>query len=283
MKCFWKCHQQNDAHFVQLSMCWFCIFSFTSLILSYVSHHNYQIRDYEKRHLQENTKEGEEKYQETPKQKAYEESTWYQHQRKTSRRLVQNTASADPYKDTTAKDEPRESGDGRRPQFVGGVGPKQPNPPVSAGFHIEDNFSMSGSPNGIQIFGYNVHAPNLTFTSTPLMNTPQQATPSKEDKGYLSGIPTSILNMEGRKVIIGSAHGGVIHIPDDSHVVIGELRDTKVKMCRHKKPSHRQTPKQSSTEDEDDDCESSTTVDTRRCKRSKGKYRWLHGLSGFLW
>ena len=94
-----------------------------------------------------------------------------------------------------------------------------------------------------------------------------------------SGNPASIPNMEGKKVIIGTAHGGIFHIPDDSHVVLGKLRDTKVTMCRHKKSSHRQTPKQSSTEDEDDDCESSTTVDTRR----KGKYRWLHGLSGFLW
>ena len=56
---------------------------------------------------------------------------------------------------------------------------------VSAGFHIGDNLSMTGSPNDIQIFGYNIHAPNLTFMSTPLMNTPQQATPSKEDRGLL--------------------------------------------------------------------------------------------------
>ena len=191
---------------------------------------------------------------------------------KTSRRLVRNTAGADVSKNTTSKDEPREFGDGRSTQLVGDVGPKQPDHPVSAGFHVGDNLSMTGSPNGIQIFGYNIHAPNLAFTSTPPVNTTQQATPIKEDQGYFSGIPASILNMEGRKVIIGSAHGGVIHIPDDSHVVIGELRDTKVKMCRHKKPSHRETPKQSSTEDEDDDCGSSTTVDTRRC-RSKGKYR----------
>ena len=202
---------------------------------------------------------------------------------KASRRLVRNTAGADFCKNTTSKDEPREIGDGRRTQFVGDVGPKQPDHPVSAGFHVGDNLSMTGSANGIQIFGYNIHAPNLTFTSTPQMNTPQQATPSKEDKGYFSGIPASILNMEGRKVIIGSAHGGVIHIPDDSHLVIGELRDTKVKMCRHKKPSHRETSEQSSTEDEDDDCESSTTVDTRRYRRSKGKYQWLHELGGLLW
>ena len=64
------------------------------------------------------------------------------------KRLDQTTASADPYKNTTAKDEPRESVDGRRTHFLGDVGPKQPNHPVSAGLHIGDNFSMTGCPNG---------------------------------------------------------------------------------------------------------------------------------------